>query len=262
MQSDCPPISSAKPACANSSRWYECASHADRSGSASTPSRQIAPKWRRSCSKRMRNRSRKSILLVRPSRCSWATKSLIKRSISRPIGKGEPFLWPCRQPRLESRSGDLAATSRIEAAEAAMTRYVRVQWKSPAFEMSFRDDHIVDVAPRWPDKSFGELIQIAFDRTGMMINDPRSSGDQNFAGEELTCSLTSISSSADFEFEFGGHEGNPPRPVCMVAKDSPQRNRMAGMAWRVRRHSTVSDRARQPVCCLLRQRGDWLLPCP
>ena len=84
--------------------------------------------------------------------------------------QGEPFLWPCRQPRLESRSGDLAATSRIEAAEAAMTRYVRVQWKSPAFEMSFRDDTIVDVAPRWPDKSFGELVQIAFDRTGMMIN--------------------------------------------------------------------------------------------
>ena len=25
--------------------------------------------------------------------------------------------------------------------------------------------------------------------------------------------------AADFEFEFGGHEGNPPRPVCMVAKE-------------------------------------------
>jgi DNA polymerase-1 len=24
---------------------------------------------------------------------------------------------------------------------------------------------------------------------------------------------------ADFEFEFGGHAGNRPRPVCMVAKD-------------------------------------------
>jgi hypothetical protein len=24
---------------------------------------------------------------------------------------------------------------------------------------------------------------------------------------------------ADFEFEFGGHDGNRPRPVCMVAKD-------------------------------------------
>jgi hypothetical protein len=32
----------------------------------------------------------------------------------------------------------------------------------------------------------------------------------------------------DFEFEFGGHEGNPPRPVCMVAKDI-----VTGQEWRV-----------------------------
>jgi hypothetical protein len=25
--------------------------------------------------------------------------------------------------------------------------------------------------------------------------------------------------AADFEFEFGGHDGNRPHPVCMVAKD-------------------------------------------
>ena len=33
---------------------------------------------------------------------------------------------------------------------------------------------------------------------------------------------------ADFEFEFGGHEGNPPRPVCMVAKEL-----RSGQEWRV-----------------------------
>ena len=86
--------------------------------------------------------------------------------------QGEPFLWPCRRPKLESRSGDIAATSRIEAAETAMTRQVRVQWRSPAFEMSFRDGHIPDVDPIWPDKSFGELVEIAFHRTGMFIHDP------------------------------------------------------------------------------------------
>jgi hypothetical protein len=32
----------------------------------------------------------------------------------------------------------------------------------------------------------------------------------------------------DFEFEFGGHDGNPPRPVCMVAKDL-----RSGKEWRV-----------------------------
>ena len=31
----------------------------------------------------------------------------------------------------------------------------------------------------------------------------------------------------DFEFEFGGHEGNPPRPVCMVAKEL-----RSGQEWR------------------------------
>jgi DNA polymerase-1 len=33
--------------------------------------------------------------------------------------------------------------------------------------------------------------------------------------------------AADFEFEFGSHEGNPPRPVCMVAKEL-----RTGQEWR------------------------------
>src|SRR6516165_163663 len=33
---------------------------------------------------------------------------------------------------------------------------------------------------------------------------------------------------ADFEFEFGGHAGNRPRPVCMVAKDL-----RSGQEWRL-----------------------------
>ena len=33
---------------------------------------------------------------------------------------------------------------------------------------------------------------------------------------------------ADFEFEFGGHDGNRPRPVCMVAKDL-----CTGHSWRL-----------------------------
>jgi hypothetical protein len=51
-----------------------------------------------------------------------------------------------------------------------MKRQVRVQWRSPAYEMSFRDDSIPDVAPSWPDKTFNELIEIAFGRTGMVIS--------------------------------------------------------------------------------------------
>jgi DNA polymerase-1 len=33
---------------------------------------------------------------------------------------------------------------------------------------------------------------------------------------------------ADFEFEFGGHEGNRPRPVCMVAREL-----CSGQEWRI-----------------------------
>ena len=86
--------------------------------------------------------------------------------------QGDVFIWPCRDPNPELRRGDTAATSRLEAIEAAMTRYVRVQWRSPAYEMSFRDDTVVDVDPTWPDKSFAELVEIAFFKSGLYIADP------------------------------------------------------------------------------------------
>ena len=34
--------------------------------------------------------------------------------------------------------------------------------------------------------------------------------------------------AVDFEFEFGGHDGNQPRPVCMVAKEL-----RTGQCWRL-----------------------------
>lgn len=86
--------------------------------------------------------------------------------------QGHVFLWPCRDPKADGSRGDIAATSRIAAAEAAMTRYVRVQWRSPAYEMSFRDETIVEIDPTWPDKPFSELVEIAFFKSGMYISDP------------------------------------------------------------------------------------------
>jgi hypothetical protein len=86
--------------------------------------------------------------------------------------QGDVFIWPCRDPTPELRRGDTAATSRLEAIEAAMTRYVRVQWKSPAYEISFRDASIVETEPVWPDKPFSELIKLAFFRVGLYIDDP------------------------------------------------------------------------------------------
>ena len=34
--------------------------------------------------------------------------------------------------------------------------------------------------------------------------------------------------AVDFEFEFGGHAGNRPNPVCMVAKEL-----RTGQCWRI-----------------------------
>ena len=119
-------------------------------------------------------KSKEEIYLVAPRRRSgcWAdeiTVATLYLAINR---QGDVFIWPCRDPNPEMRRGDTAATSRIEAAEAAMTRYVRVQWRSPAYEISFRDDSIVEIEPIWPDKPFSELVEIAFFKVGMYIADP------------------------------------------------------------------------------------------
>jgi hypothetical protein len=86
--------------------------------------------------------------------------------------QGDIFIWPCRDPRADSKMGrDVAATTRIEAAEAAMERQVRVQWRSPAYEISFRDDSIPDVEPVWPKEPLSELVNIGFVRMGLLIKD-------------------------------------------------------------------------------------------
>ena len=117
--------------------------------------------------------SREEVYLVAPAVAltlgDEITYTTLYLAISR---QGSIFIWPCRDQKPEMRLGDTAATSRLEAAEAAKTRYVRVQWRSPAYEMSFRDDTIVDIEPTWPDKPFGELIELAFFKSGMFISDP------------------------------------------------------------------------------------------
>ena len=114
--------------------------------------------------------SKEEIFLVNPALVEELDDEITYVTLYLAINRqGRPFLWLCRDPNSEHPRGDTAATSRIEAAEAAMTRYVRVQWQSPAFEHSFRDDTIVEVEPVWPDKPLGELVQIAFAKSGMYI---------------------------------------------------------------------------------------------
>jgi len=117
--------------------------------------------------------SKEEIYLVAPRVAEDMTDEITLTTLYLAMNRqGDVFIWPCRDPNPELRRGDTAATSRLEAIEAAMTRYVRVQWKSPAYEISFRDASIVATEPVWPDKPFSELIKIAFFRVGLYIDDP------------------------------------------------------------------------------------------
>ena len=134
--------------------------------------RRITPRWRPSFLKEDEN-SKEEIYLVAPRVAENMADEITLTTLYLAMNRqGDVFIWPCRDPNPELRRGDTAATSRLEAIEAAMTRYVRVQWKSPAYEISFRDASIVEIEPVWPDKPFSELIKIAFFRVGMYIDDP------------------------------------------------------------------------------------------
>jgi hypothetical protein len=117
--------------------------------------------------------SKEEIYLVAPRVAEDMADEITLTTLYLAINRqGDVFIWPCRDPNPELRRGDTAATSRLEAIEAAKARYVRVQWKSPAYEISFRDASIVETEPVWPDKPFSELIKIAFFKVGMYIDDP------------------------------------------------------------------------------------------
>jgi hypothetical protein len=116
--------------------------------------------------------SKEEIYLVAPHLIRDLEPELTYTTLYLAISRqGSLFIWPCRDPNPESKRGDIAATSRIEAAQAAMQRYVRVQWRSPAYEYSFRDETIVEVEPTWPDKPFKELGDLAVTKMGMLISD-------------------------------------------------------------------------------------------
>jgi hypothetical protein len=116
--------------------------------------------------------SKEEIFLVTPAVAREIEDEITLTTLYLAINRqGAIFVWPCRDPNPELRHGDKAATSRIEAAEAAMQRYIRVQWRSPAYEYSFRDASIVEIPPTWPSKPFKELIELAFFKNGMFVSD-------------------------------------------------------------------------------------------
>jgi hypothetical protein len=116
--------------------------------------------------------SKEEIYLVAPQLIPDLESELTYMTLYLAINRqGSLFIWPCRDPNPELKRGDTAAITRMEAAKAAMERYVRVQWRSPAYEISFRDDSFVETEPTWPDKQFKELCELAFIKMGMFVPD-------------------------------------------------------------------------------------------
>jgi hypothetical protein len=71
------------------------------------------------------------------------------------------FLWPVRLPPPDGRTMAWWTSAR-EAAEMAMTKWVRLQANKSlgAYEITAATTQIAE--PEWPEVSFGELLRIAF----------------------------------------------------------------------------------------------------
>jgi N6-adenosine-specific RNA methylase IME4 len=86
--------------------------------------------------------------------------------------QGVTFLWPVRLPAADGRINEWHRSA-AEAAELAMTRWIRVRANMSlgAYEMFEAASTISD--PKWPELSFQELIRIAFrDRLVTSLDHP------------------------------------------------------------------------------------------
>jgi hypothetical protein len=87
---------------------------------------------------------------------------LVYKTIYTAINRqGIVFLWPVRLPAPDDRKNDWLRSAR-EAAELAMTKWVRLKANKSlqAYETTITENVVAD--PVWPDLSFQELLKIAY----------------------------------------------------------------------------------------------------
>jgi hypothetical protein len=100
--------------------------------------------------------------LVRPEVMSELAGEVVFKTIFTAINRqGVVFLWPIRLPAPDDRKSDWPRSAR-EAAEMAMTRWIRLKANMSlgAYEITVAESVIA--APVWPEISFGELIRLAY----------------------------------------------------------------------------------------------------
>jgi hypothetical protein len=75
--------------------------------------------------------------------------------------QGDTFLWPVRLPAPDDKQIDWWRSAR-EAAELAMTKWVRVKANMGigAYDMFIAESEIPE--PKWPEESFNTLLRIAY----------------------------------------------------------------------------------------------------
>jgi hypothetical protein len=100
--------------------------------------------------------------LVRPEIIPDLTNEIIYKTIYTAINRqGVCFLWPVRYPSPDDRRNDWARSAR-EAAELAMTKWVRMKANRDLGAYEIFEAESVMAEPVWPGLSFQQLIKTAF----------------------------------------------------------------------------------------------------
>jgi len=82
----------------------------------------------------------------------------------------ELFLWPVNLvDGSQGRRIEAIYSSQHECAAAAMERPIRMQWLGGFYQRSISDNPSV-AAPEWPDVPFSRLMELAFRKTGALVD--------------------------------------------------------------------------------------------
>src|SRR5258708_6389480 len=73
-----------------------------------------------------------------------------------------PFIWPARMPNPENRMGMVWHATGLEAAEKAMTRWIRVAANKALGAYEIAEAEKQGGEPEWPAMSFYDILRIAF----------------------------------------------------------------------------------------------------
>ena len=108
--------------------------------------------------------------LVLPKLVPELAAEVVYKTIFTAINRqGVVFLWPIRLPAPDARRSDNWARSAREAAEFALSKWVRMKSNMSlgAYDITIADSVMAE--PNWPALSFQELLRIAY-RDRMVAN--------------------------------------------------------------------------------------------